>query len=206
MTAAKVAAGLGIAAVLATSASAARARCQERCGYRIAQCVLARGGVDGSQLRECTRGAVAACQQRGRRVCPFPTRDELVATLAQVQAVEATVHDPALCAAIVPDVPATSIDDAIAAGRDAASALAGTTDPTLHQSGGGFRGGAFGKLFLQGFSGHGAAFIPLGDVVVAMARPSRSVSYATDTFGSIVHGVVGTRNGRALGVLLTYCP
>ena len=162
------------------------------------------GGVDGGKVRECTREMVAACRLRGRRECPLPTRGDLAATLAQVEAVEATAHDPPLCAAIVPGVPAASIDEAIAAGRDAAAALARTGDPTFHPSHP-HRGGAFGKLFLAGFSGHGAAFIPLGDVVVAMTRPTRAVTYATDDFRSIVHGVIGTANGRALGVLLTYC-
>jgi len=192
--------------VSATPSTARRASCEVRCGYRVTQCVLGRGGVDGREVRPCTRAAVRDCRRRGKRACPLPTRAELTATLAAVQAVEATVHQYPLCAAVLPDVPAATLDEAIAVGRDAAAALAGSTDLTFRLAGPGYRPGAFVKLFLQGFSGHGAAFIPLGNVVVAIAHPARSVSYQEDDFGAVVHGVVGTANGQALGVLLTYCP
>jgi hypothetical protein len=129
-----------------------------------------------------------------------------VVPLAAVQAAEASVHAAPLCAAVLPALPAASIDEAIAVGRDAAATLARTADPMFQVRGRGFRGGAFGKLFLQGFSGHGAAFIPLGEVVVAITHPTRAVTYTTNDLGVVVHGVVGTANGRALGVLLTYCP
>jgi len=188
------------------SAPARRAACERRCGYRVAQCVLARGGVDGLEQAPCRREAVAACRTRGRRACPLPTRDELAATLASVQAVEATVHEQPLCAALLPDVPATAVLEAIAVGRDAAAALVQTTDPAFGVTGGIYRGGAFGKNFVQGTSGHGAAFLPFGNVIVATANQSRTVTYAGPSFGDVVFGVVGVANGRAVGVLLTYCP
>src|SRR5262249_58360676 len=105
----------------------------------------------------------------GRRGCPLPSPAEVAATLAEVEAVEATVHEQPLCAATLPDVPAVDLAAAIAIGRDTAALLAGTSDPTFAQSGPGYRGGVFAKFFLQGFSGHGAAFIPLADVVLAIS-------------------------------------
>ena len=199
----------GIAVLMlawATPATARRASCEYRCGYRITQCVLARGGVDGAEIRPCTREAVADCRRRGARACPRPTREDMAALLASVQTVEATVHTAPLCAVVLPDVAATTLEQAIAVGRDAAAALAQTSDPTFRMSGRGYRPGAFEKLFIQGFFGHGVAFVPLGNVVVATARPARSVSYVADDFGAVVHGVVGVDRGRAVGVLLTYCP
>lgn len=178
-----------------------------RCGFRISECALARGGVDGAEIPGCRHDVVEACRhQRSRSGCAPPSFDAFAATLARVQAWEATVHDQPLCAALLPDVPATTIDEVAAIGRDVAAALAASSDPSLGVQGHGFRGGAFGKLFLQGFSGHGAAFIPLGDVIVANSRPRRAVTYATDSFSAIVHGVIGVRGGRATGLLLTYCP
>jgi hypothetical protein len=201
---------VGLAVVVtfgvSSGALARRARCEDRCGYRITRCVLERGGVDGALVRECTRRAVRECRARGPRACPLPTHADLVAMLASVQTVEATVHIPPLCATTLPDAPAATIDEAIAVGRESARGLAATDDPTFEVRGGGYRGGAFGKLFIQGFFGHGAAFVPLGNVVVATTRPRRAVTYATDSFGAIVHGVVGVADGRARGILLTYCP
>jgi hypothetical protein len=189
----------------ATPSAARRASCERRCGYRIAQCVLAHGGVDGAEQAPCRRDAVAACRRRGPRACPIPTHDEFAATLAAVQAADAAVHAYPLCAALLPDVPAATIEEAIAIGRDAAAALAQTSDPTFAASGSGHRGGAFVKGFIQGTSGHGAAFLPLGNVIVATARPSRAVTYQQQDFGAVVFGVVGVADGRAVGVLLTYC-
>jgi len=196
-----------LATALALPESAARAgsrRCENRCGYRITQCVLERGGVDGAEVRKCTREAVDACRS-SPRACPRPTPEALYSALAEVEIAEATVHDPSLCATMLPNVPVTDIEEALLIGRDTAAALAQSTDPTFRQSGRGYRGGAFGKLFMQGFSGHGAAFIPLGSAVVAMTRPTRAVTYMSDDYASIVHGVVGVAHGHALGVLLTYC-
>ena len=116
------------------------------------------------------------------------------------------MHPFPLCAGVLPDLPAATLDQAIAIGRDAAAALAGTSDATFRMSGRGARPGAFGKLFVQGFSGHGIAFVPLGNVVVATARPARAVTYAEDDFGAVVQGIVGVEDGRAAGVLLTRCP
>ena len=168
--------------------------------------MLERGGVDGAEQPSCRRDAVEDCHRRGRRACPLPAPAELAATLVEVQAVEAAVHDHPLCAASLPDVPAVDLTAALAVGRDAAATLAATGDPTFQQRGPGYRGGAFGKFFLQGFFGHGAAFLPLGDVILAMARPTRAVTYTDESLSHIVHGVVGVANGRARGVLLTYCP
>jgi hypothetical protein len=185
---------------------ARRASCQNRCGYRITQCVLERGGVDGREIAPCTRATVRDCRRQGARACPLPTRADLEATLAAVQAVEATAHAEPLCAAVLPDVPAATLDAAIAVGRDAAATLARTSDPSFRPSGTGYRPGAFAKLFVQGFFGHGAAFVPLGKVIVATARPARAVSFAEEDFGAVVHGVIGTADGRAVGLLLTRCP
>src|SRR5262249_27515899 len=175
-------------------ANAGRAkRCNvRRCGLRISECALARGGVDGAEIPGCRHDVVEACRhQRSRGGCEAPSLDVLAATLVRVQAAEATVHDQPLCAALLPDVAATTIDEVAAVGRNAAAALAASNDPTFALRGPGFRGGAFGKLFLQGFSGHGAAFIPLGDVIVANSRPRRAVTYGTNDFSAIVHGVIG---------------
>lgn len=60
------------------------------------------------------------------------------------------------------------------------------------------------KFFLQGTSGHGAAFVPLGNVVRALARPVRAVTYLGRD--ASVYGVVGVTNGTVLGLLLTACP
>jgi hypothetical protein len=166
--------------------------------------VLARGGVDGHEVAPCRRSLIGACQERGPHACPLPTREELGATLAAVQAAEATVHPSPLCAATLPATPAASIDDAIAAGRDAAAALAATNDPGFQIRGPTYPGRVFQKLFIQGTLGHGAAFVPLGDVVRAMARPTRAVTYAGN--GPAVYGIVGIAGGNALGVLLTSCP
>ncbi len=97
-----------------------------------------------------------------------------------------------------------SLDDAIAVGRDVAATLVHTSAPAFQRSGAGYRGGAFGKLFIQGTSGHGAAFVPLGNVVRAMARPTRAVTYTGNS--AAVFGIVGIADGKALGVLLTFCP
>jgi hypothetical protein len=199
---------LALAVVSAFPESAVHAgsrRCENRCGYRITQCMLERGGVDGREVRECTRQLVGACHTRPN-VCPGPTPEQLYAALAEVEIGEATIHDPSLCATMLPDVPVADIEEALLVGRDTAAALAKTYDPTFRQSGHGYRGGAFGKLFLQGFFGHGAAFIPLGNAVVAMTRSTRAVTYVSDDYAAIVHGVVGVSKGRALGLLLTYCP
>jgi hypothetical protein len=187
------------------AAHAGSRRCENRCGYRITQCVLERGGVDGREVPACTRELVSACHTR-RNVCPRPLPQQLYAALAEVEIAEATVHDPSLCATMLPDVPVADIEEALLVGRDTAAALAQTFDPTFRQSGRGYRGGAFAKFFMQGFFGHGAAFIPLGNAVVAMTRPARAVTYASDDYAAIVHGVVGVSKGHALGLLLTFCP
>lgn len=168
------------------------------------ECVLARGGTDGAEIRPCRREAASACRRRGARACPLPSRAELARTLEAVTVVEAAVHTTPLCAALLPDAPAESLDDALAVGRDAAAVLAHTSDPAFGLRGAGYRGGAFAKFFLQGTFGHGAAFAPLGDVVRALGRPTRAVTYAGSD--ASVYGVVGLAHGRALGLLLTFCP
>jgi hypothetical protein len=189
----------------APSTSARRPPCQLQCGHRIATCVLARGGVDGRELGGCRREIVGQCRRRGPRVCPLPTRDELAGTLAAIQAAEAAVHEHPLCAATLSALPAASIEAAIAAGRDTAAALAGTVDPSF-QLRSSYRARVFEKLFIQGTFGHGAAFLPLGDAVRAIAHPTRAVIYAADSGGGAVYGIVGSTDGAAVGVLLTSCP
>lgn len=180
--------------------------CQRRCGHRVAQCVLERGGVEGHYVRNrCNREIVGQCRRRGPAMCPLPTREELAATLAAVEALEAEVHDSLLCTAMLPALPAATVDEAIAVGRDAAAALAGTSDPAFQPAARTFRGGAFYKLFL-GASVHGKAFWPLGDVVRELARPTRTVTYFGGSDSPAVYGVVGSADGTAMGVLLTDCP
>ena len=192
--------------VAETAATARRASCGLRCGYRIAECVLARGGVDGGEQRRCRRLVVGNCRRRTPRVCPLPDRDELAATVAAVQAVEATVHESPLCAATLPDVPAATLDDALAVGRETAAVLANASDAGF-QLRASYGARVFEKLFIQGTLGHGAAFVPLGAVVQAMARPARAVVYArSDPPAPLVYGIVGVMGGRAVGLLLTSCP
>jgi len=181
----------------------ARGACTLRCGHRVATCVLAHGGVDGRKVAPCRREAVAECRRVGARACPLPSREELAATLAAVVAVEAVVHDNPLCAATLPPDPAATVTDALEVGRATAAAIAG--NPTLRARGI-YGGRVFEKLFIQGTFGHGAAFVPLGEVVRALARPARAVVYAGDSGGAAVYGVVGSRDGAAIGVLLTSCP
>jgi hypothetical protein len=168
--------------------------------------VLERGGVEGHYVRNrCSREIVGQCRRRGPAACPLPSREELAATLAAVQAFEVEVHDSPVCAATLPALPAGSVDDAIAAGRDTAAALAGTTDPSFRPIARNIRGGAFKKFFV-GVSVHGEAFWPLADAVRAMARPTRTVGYTADSGDPIVYGVVGSADGIAMGVLLSRCP
>jgi hypothetical protein len=179
-------------------------RCENRCGYRITQCMLERGGVNGREVRECTRELVAACRA-SRRVCPLPTAGAVVSALAEVEIMEATVHDPSLCATVVRDVPVSNVDEAILVGRDTAAALANVTDPTLEASSV-HRGGVFEQSFVAGTNGHGAAFVPLGHAIVAMTRRTRAVTYVTGDGTSVAYGVIGMADGNALGLLLAFCP
>ena len=195
---------IGLVSGLILPAPAVGAPCALRCGFRVTRCVLDRGGVDGLEQGPCRRAAVRACQVK-RAACPLPDHDQLAATLASVVAVETPAHhDDPLCAAALPAVPVNDITEAIAVGRDTAAALVGTTDA-------GFRaltvyaGRTFGKFFLQGTSGHGAAFVPLGSAVVALARPARAVVYANGT-SRTAYGVVGVHDGEAVGIVLAYCP
>ena len=168
--------------------------------------MLARGGVDGGEQRRCRRLVVGNCRRRTPRVCPLPDRDELAATVAAVQAVEATVHESPLCAATLPDAPAATLDGALAIGRETAAVLANTSGAGFQLSVS-YRARVFEKLFIQGTLGHGAAFVPLGAVVRAMARPARAVVYArSDPPAPLVYGIVGVMGGRAVGLLLTSCP
>jgi len=179
--------------------------CRRRCGQQVAQCMLERGEVEGHYaMGACRRQVVAACRRRGAAACPLPSREELAASLAAVQALEAEVHDSPLCAATLPALPAETIDEAIAVGRELAAALAATADPSF-QAHGTFRGGAFVKYFIA-LSVHSKAFWPLGDVVRELARPARLVAYSGDSGNPRVYGLVGSADGEALGVLLTVCP
>jgi len=167
--------------------------------------VLERGGVDGGEQRSCRRLVVGDCRRRTPRVCPLPDRAALATTVAAVQAVEATVHESPLCAATLPDVPAATLDDALGVGRETAAVLANTSAGFQLRASYGAR--VFEKLFIQGTLGHGAAFVPLGAVVRAMARPARAVVYARmDPPAPVVYGIVGVMSGRAVGLLLTSCP
>ena len=112
---------LVLATALALPDVAARAgsrRCENRCGHRVAQCVLERGGVNGREVRECTRELVAACRA-SRRVCPLPTAGDGAVDRSGSAARKDASLDPGSAAMVnASDFPAGSSIGSVGSGRD----------------------------------------------------------------------------------------
>src|SRR5206468_5108245 len=106
-------------------ASERRAECRRQCVDRVATCV-----AEGRARHACRREALRSCRRAGLVACPPLDRVQFARDVAASMAEEVTFHR-GLCVATLPAVAVSSVEEAVAVGRDVAADLIGIPAATL---------------------------------------------------------------------------
>src|SRR3989442_3569679 len=106
-------------------ASERRAECRRQCVDRVATCV-----AEGRARHTCRREALTACRREGLVACPPLDRAQFARDVAASMVEEVTFHR-GLCVATLPAVAVSSVEQAVAGGRDVSADLIRVPAATL---------------------------------------------------------------------------
>jgi len=180
-------------------ASERRAECRRQCVDRVATCV-----AEGRARHACRREALRSCRRAGLVACPPLDRVQFARDVAASMAEEVTFHR-GLCVATLPAVAVSSVEEAVAVGRDVAADLIGIPAATLDA-----RNqchiprsctNVAVKYFVAGTLGAGGPLIPFVKLVAHVARGAAIVY--SDTANRTAFAIVGWKDGLAFGIVIT---